>query len=193
MAVAPLLAFSYDDINRADKRYLEYRAGTTGDVVNSQSVSKGLAAYSSASMALCIVSLIASLVVRMAFYYTDKLTFDSALAIRKRLILFELCSVLPLVTALIVVTFSYYWSGWVVYSENLVSVPSWYCIGLVVIACLVLIVFYGGYVALYIHRNGKPAAPSETNKDELLERIAACMVEYASNRASKSGTPSTSI
>ena len=100
LAVAPLLAFSFDDINRADKRYLEYWAGTTGAVVNSQSVSKGLAAYSSASMALCLVSLIASLVVRMAFYYTDKLTFDSALAIRKRLIPLELCSVLPLVTAL---------------------------------------------------------------------------------------------
>ena len=164
LAVTPLLAFSYEDLGRADKRYFSYWANSTGDVVDSQAVSKGLSGYTSASLGLCVVSMIASLVVRMGFYFTDKLTADSAIAIRRRLIPLEVCSVLPLVTALIVVTFSFYWSGWVVYAENLAGTPNWFCPGIIVIVCLVLIFSYGAYVASHIYRNGVPANLSASTK-----------------------------
>ena len=160
LAVAPMLAFSYDDIKSADQRYQAFWANRTGGLGDGpQEVSSSLATSTSASLALCIVSLIASLVVRMGLYFAEKLAIEPMLVVRRLLIPLEVCAVLSLLTGLIVGTYSYYWSGWVVYGENLVGSAKWTSVGIAVIVCSVAMSLYGVGVATYIYRNGSPAKP----------------------------------
>ncbi len=157
LAVAPMLAFSYEDIQSADQRYAAYWANRTSGLGDGpQVVSEGLSGSTSASLALCVVSLIASLVVRMGLHLAEKLATEPMLVVRKLLIPLELCAVLALIAGLIVSTFSYYWSGWVVYSEKLVGTARWTFVGLGVIISLVAMSLYAAGVVAYIFRHGRP-------------------------------------
>jgi len=155
LSVAPMLAFSYADIQNADQRYYAFWANKTGSLgEGTQVVSYGLSASTSASLALCVVSLIASLVVRMGLHLAEKLATEPMLVVRKLLIPLEVCAVLSLIAGLIVMTFSYYWSGWVVYAENLVGNNNWTYTGVAVIICLIVMSLYAAGVATYIYRGG---------------------------------------
>jgi hypothetical protein len=160
LAVAPMLAFSYDDIKGADSRYSAFwanRSSGLGD--GAQVVSEGLAASTSSSLALCVVSLIASLVVRMGLHLAEKLATEPMAAVRKMLVPLEVFAILALLAGLIVATFSYYWSGWVVYAENLVGNTKWTIVGIAVIISLVAMSLYAAGVVAYIYRHGFPAKP----------------------------------
>jgi len=160
LAVAPMLAFSYGDIKSADQRYQAFWANRTGGLGDGpQEVSSSLATSTSSSLALCIVSLIASLVVRIGLYFAEELATESMLVVRRLLIPLEACAVLSLVTGLVVSTFAFYWAGWVVYGEDLVGTAKWTSMGVAVIVCLVAMFLYGVGVATYIYRNGGQAKP----------------------------------
>jgi hypothetical protein len=160
LAVAPMLAFSYDDIKSADQRYQAFWANRTGGLGDGpQEVSSSLATSTSSSLALCIVSLIASVVVRMGLYFAEQLATQSMLVVRRLLIPLEVCAILSLVTGLVVSTFAYYWSGWVVYGEDMVGNVKWTSTGVAVIVCLIAMFLYSVGVAIYIYRSGGPATP----------------------------------
>ena len=145
IAFAPFFAFSHDDIQAAGIRYNDTMLGRSRFWNNSTTV---VAEYcvltSSVSAALCLLSMVCAVVVRIAATYvehgwvppTHYKTFSRAMAPLIWLSMFSL------VAALLLFVFGFYWIGWIIFPPSVADGGMWFWAGAWIIISLAGIFLY---------------------------------------------------
>lgn len=156
-AIAPALAFSYDDVVAADARHVAFYDGTASPDTTSNPVSAGLALFTSLSATLAILSLLSALLVRGTLIFTEGLTKTAFARFRRFLYPVAVLAVAPLCVSLVTFVVCFYYAGWVAYPVSLVGNISWVISGLWLMVAATLLLLYGFCLGLYVHRQKRKA------------------------------------
>ena len=126
IAMAPLIAFGYEDMNAADVRYLNYHT-TNSSYFGKHPVSSLVALFASWSGILSGMSLITIILVRctLAMAKTFNLPQDVMQSLHQRLKPCFYAGATFLIIAVISFPLGYYWLGWLVFQPDVVSGNLW--------------------------------------------------------------------
>ena len=142
MALAPLLAFSHDDLKAADQRYWKHKYNTTETPTYADpryKPSQLMASSSSYAAAIAIIAILIAVGVRMTLAFATHLPPNTKQQLHAQMKPLVLLSMLLLATATFVAPMAYYWVGKVIMSVEYAESRTWqFAGGIIMIATLVL-------------------------------------------------------